>query len=141
MIRKKIQTLAFSFLMSKKETHSKMSENQYDKLETQSYLKSDSGLTDKQKQLLTIFCTRMYKVRNKYKNLNENKLCQLCKSENEDQIHLFNCDKLLRNCEELANNVEIEYEDLFGSKEKMLEAVKLLEKIVETREKLIEETQ
>ena len=125
MIRKKIQTSAFSFLMSKKETHSKMSENQYKKLETQSYLKSDSGLTDKQKQLLTNFRTRMYKVRNNYKNLYENQLCQLCKSENEDQIHLFNCDKIIRNCEELANNVEIEYEDVFGSKEKMLEAVKL----------------
>ena len=74
-----------------------MSENQYNKLETQAYLKSDSGLTDKQKQLLTNFHTRMYKVRNNYKNLYENQLCQLWKSENEDQIHLFNCDNSIRN--------------------------------------------
>ena len=86
MIRKKIQTAAFRFLMSKKETHSKMSENQYNKLETQTYLKSDSGLTDKQKQLLTNIHYKMFKLRHNYKKLYDNQFCELCKSNNEEQI-------------------------------------------------------
>ena len=57
--------------------------------------------------------------------------------EDEDQIHLFRCPKILDSCEELANNLEIEFEDIFGSLSKQAKAVKMLMKIWDTREKLI----
>ena len=74
--KKKMQTAAFNFLMMKKETHSKMAEVTYKKLEIQPYLNSDSGLTDQQKQLVTNLKTQMFKVRQNLKN--QNQLCQLC---------------------------------------------------------------
>ena len=80
----------------------------------------------------------MYQVKQNFKNQYENTLCQLCKTEREDQQHLFMCPEIMKECEELANNVNIEYEDIFGTRAKQIDAVQLLAKIVETRERLIE---
>ena len=117
-----------------------MSGTEYEKLQIQSYLKSDSGLSNELKKLLVNFRTRMYQVRQNFKNQNEDTLCQLCKTEREDQQHLFMCPEIIKECEDLANNVEIEYEDIFGTKAKQMKAVHLLAKIVETRERLIDES-
>ena len=83
----------------------------------------------------------MIRVKQNFKNQHENHLCQLCKTENEDQMHLFMCEKILQNCPELATNVEVEYEDIFGPKAKQIEVAKLFVKILEMREKLINETE
>ena len=74
--------------------------------------------------------TKMYSVRDNFKNQYESKLCQLCKTQNDDQPHLFMCEKIILNCKLLAENTKAEYEDIFG-------AAKLLEKIIETREMLM----
>ena len=137
-VKKKIRAAAYKFLIAKKESHSKMSGTEYEKLEIQNYLKSDSGLTNDLKKLLVNFRTRMYQVKQNFKNQYENTLCQLCKTEREDQQHLFMCPEIMKECEELANNVNIEYEDIFGTRAKQIDAVQLLAKIVETRERLIE---
>ena len=63
--------------------------------------------------------------------------CKLGCNEEESQQHLFQCDFLLRNCEELANNVTVEYEDIFGNIKKQREAFKLITKIWTKREKII----
>ena len=48
--------------------------------------------------------------RNRYADLT----CELgCDSE-ESQVHLFQCEVLMKKCEDLANNVNVEYEDIFG---------------------------
>ena len=39
--------------------------------------------------------------------------CKLGYNEDESQQHLFNCEILLRKCEDLANNIKVEYEDIF----------------------------
>ena len=139
LLRKKIQSEAFENLMKIKKTHSKMQETNYDKLEIQSYLKSDSELTNDEKKVLMQCRTRMVSVRMNYKNLYEDKRCQLCKVENEDQYHLFNCQNLLDKCEALANNIEVEYEDIYSCREKQLKAVRLLTKILETKDQLMTE--
>jgi hypothetical protein len=118
MLKKRIQSAAFNFVMAKKNIHSKMADVEYQKLEIQSFLKSDSGLNNEEKQLLVKLQTRMIRVKQNFKNQHENHLCQLCKTENEDQMHLFMCEKILQNGPELANNVEVEYEDIFGPKTK-----------------------
>ena len=48
-LKKKICTAAFNHLIQKKESHSKMSGTEYEKLQIQSYLKSDSGLSNELK--------------------------------------------------------------------------------------------
>ena len=50
ILKKNIQNSAFNYLMRKKQSHSKMSDIEYNGLETQKYLKSDSGLSDTEKQ-------------------------------------------------------------------------------------------
>ena len=139
IVKEKLLTVAFNYLIEKKQTHSKMLNTDYEKLKIQSYLKSDSGLTTDEKKLLMKFRTRMASVKDNFKNQYEDQLCQLCKSVNEDQIHLFSCQKILDRCDDLANNVDIEYEDIFASKSKQVKAVKLLSKIWETREQLLKE--
>ena len=52
---------------------------------------------------------------------------------------LFMCQKLIENCESLAENTQVEYEDIFGTTNKQLKAMALFEKIHETRDKLIYE--
>ena len=50
------------------------------------------------------------------------------------------CPEIIKECEDLANNVEIEYEDIFGTRAKQMNAVQLLAKIVETKERLIDKS-
>ena len=114
LLKKKISIAAFDYLMKKKETHTKMHDTEYKKMEIQSYLKSDSGLTDELKQILVNLRTRMCSVRENFKNKYVDHLCQLCKSDKDDQPHLFMCQELINKCEDLANNTEVEYEDVLG---------------------------
>ena len=85
--------------------------------------------------------TRMYNVIDNLKNQYEGKLCQLCKTPKDDQPHLFMCEKLILNCKLLAENTKVEYEDIFGSKSQQANAAKLLEKILETREMLLNKSE
>ena len=139
IVKKHIISAAFSELIRVKETHSKMHDTNYNKFEVQEYLKSDSGLSDARKQLLVKLRTRMYGVKVNFKNHYENHQCRLCKAEMEDQPHLFMCQKLIENCESLAENTQVEYEDIFGTTNKQLKAIALFEKIHEARDKLIYE--
>ena len=125
--------------MEKKQSHSKMCDTEYKQLETQTYLKSNSGLTNEEKQILIKFWLRMASLRKNYPNQYQDLRCQLCLLEDDDQIHLFSCSKILDRCEALANNMEIEFEDIFGSLSKQTQAVRLLVKIWDTREALIKE--
>ena len=82
----------------------------------------------------------MTKVRNNFKNMYETHLCQLCTAEEDDQSHLFRCEFLLNNCKELAKNISVEYEDIFSTTKKQVEAAKLLITIWESREKFLNQT-
>ena len=84
-------------------------------MECQSYLKLDSKLTNKEKQLLFNFRTRMSNVKVNFKNGYTDLTCKLGCKEEESQQHLFQCEFLLRSCEELANNITVEYEDIYGN--------------------------
>ena len=106
-------------------------------LQIQAYLKSNSNLTNDEKSLLFKFRTRMAEFKNNFRNKYENLQCRLCKSEIEDQPHLFYCQILINNCEELAENSDIEFEDIFSTNLKQQQkAIKLIAKIWKVREKL-----
>ena len=63
--------------------------------------------------------------------------CDLCQIDEEDQYHMLSCEVLLKECEELYNDESVEYEDIFSTTEKQLQAVKLFEKVLQTCEKLL----
>ena len=74
-----------------------------------------------------------------YRNRHQNLQCELCQSgEDDSQLHLLNCQKLIENCETLANNIEVEYEDIFEDIESQAKAVRLLTEILEVRTQLFE---
>ena len=73
--------------------------------------------------------------RNKFPNLQ----WELCKSgENYSQFHLLNCEKLSEKCETLANNIEIEYENIFEDIESKVKSARLLTEVLEVRKQLLE---
>ena len=77
--------------------------------------------------------------RQNYKNLyNFNLNCKLCKSQICDQQHLLQCSVLKTSVPELAANIDVKYNDLFGDIEKIVPAIKLFSKIVRKREELLE---
>ena len=81
----------------------------------------------------------MIQVKNNFKFGLESLTCDLWHSEEEDQLHLLNCETLINKCEDLYNVISVEYGDLFSTTAKQLQAVKLFEKILKVREKLIED--
>ena len=62
--------------------------------------------------------------------------CNFCDQE-ETQSHLMECSKILQNCQELYNDVEVDYEDMNKSCSLQLKMVKLFKKALSTREKLL----
>ena len=138
ILNEKIKEHSFKFLIKKKESHSKTENLIYDKLEIQSYLKSDSKLSNEQKQLLFKFRTRMIDLKTNYRNKYFDLSCQLGCGSVENQIHLFQCEVLINKCEDLANNVKVEYEDIFGDITRQIDAIKLLTKIWNIRDNILE---
>ena len=101
----------------------------------QNYLKSNNNLTDDQKCSLFKFRVRQIDVKCNYKNKYLDLKCDLCTSNSQDdQYHLLECAYLIENCENLANNTTIEYEDIFSDDiEKQFKAAKLLFEVWEKR--------
>ena len=114
----------------------------YEKLAVQKYLKSDSILSDDEKCLLLKCRVRELDVKLNYRNRyqNQNLQCSLCLSgEDDSQYHLFHCSKIIDDCENLSNNVTIEYEDLFSDMSLQIPAAKLLAEIWKVRTNLLDD--
>ena len=137
LLNEKTKEKSLKYLIKKKETHSKTENLNYNNLECQSYLKSDSKLKNEEKQLLFKFRTRMSNLKINFRNGYTDLTCKLGCNEDESQQHLFNCEILLRKCEDLANNIKVEYEDIFGNMSQQRKAIKLIMKIWTIREKII----
>ena len=136
-IKKVIAENTFKYLLKIKEKHSKLKDIIYTKFKLQNYLKSNNNLTYEQKSTLFKFRVREIEVKNNYKNKYPNQKCNLCTSNEDDtQYHLLQCEYLIRNCAKLANNVTIEYEDIFEDSDKQLNAAKLLHEVWEKRTEL-----
>ena len=97
ILKKPVAQRAFEHLKQKKQSHSKMMNIEYNYYNIQGYLKSYSILSNKEKQLLFKFRTRMAEVKNNFRNMFDNQCCTLCKENNEDQYHLLNCTALGNN--------------------------------------------
>ena len=80
----------------------------------------------------------MIDVKENYRNRYFDLSCQLGCDSIESQIHLFQCEMLMNKCEDLANNVKVEYEDIFGDITRQIGVIKLLTKICDIRDKILE---
>ena len=83
----------------------------------------------------------MINVKDNFKNMyqGEDLLCDLKCGKYEDQQHLLECEVLLGKCTALYEDDTVKYEDLFKTENKQLDEVKLFNKVLKTRDSLLEE--
>ena len=129
IVIKKVQTYAFSYLMSLGQSHSKSQNIIYslksNHLETQPYLLT-SLLTTSQKKLLLSLRIKSYEVKSNYKKKYAHDMtCRYCKLPDsfEDERHLTRC--LMLNDE----NDKVNIEDIYSNLEKQINFIKYFEKI------------
>ena len=82
----------------------------------------------------------MFSVKDNFKIMyNLNLFCDLCKIEICSQEYLLKCDVLRSSVPELQINKEVQYDHIFENVDKIVPAIKLLSRIIEVREELLEE--
>ena len=55
----------------------------------------------------------MTEVKHNFRSKYADQTCPLCLSEEDSLYHLLSCQKLLDNCKALAENINVEHEDIF----------------------------
>ena len=109
LVRKKANEFEFNELMKKKQTHNKLKDLQYTKLEMQEYLKLENLNTT---EALTLFRyrVRMAKYGENFRGNNKEILCPLCST------HLDNQKMCFETCSVLKKHIEIfgSYDQLFN---------------------------
>ena len=142
-IKEKIRKAALKYLNEMKDQHSKIHHIKYEKLETQKYVTSEM-FSDEEVNLLfalrsrTVDCKGNFK--SKYKDMNI--ICQYCKTHEDHQPHMLNCEmtkKRLKSTEMIKE--KFEYEDLFKDVHKQRIITQVFKEIIEVRQKLKDETE
>ena len=140
IIKTKARNQAIEYLNVLKSTHSKLDNIQSEDLTPKEYLK-DERLNPSEAKLLFKLRTRMFDCKQNFKNrYGENifLFCELCTVSADSQSHLLDC-FVLKNCiSELRNNEHIRYEHIFESVDRQVPAVKLINKIVITRDLILQ---
>ena len=134
LIKKRISVVAFDHLHKMAESHSKVQQGIYKNLNGMQYFQDNRFSTD-QIKLLFKLRTRMFDVRNNFRNNYECASCPLCGLHGDTQAHLLSCVMIKKHF-----IPSIEYEDIFSDNcDILLEACKEFEKIVEVRNTLLGE--
>ena len=121
MVKEKVKHAAFSYLTNIQQTHSKAKSLKYERLELQSYLKSENT-TIKEKSFTFAARSRMLDVRCNFKNGLSDLSCRKCLLSNEDQEHLLSCPALSDNS--VLNTGHLpDYNDLFSDNVNKIENI------------------
>ena len=137
LLKRKINSAAINYLNNIAKKHSKSTPLVKSKLKCEKYI-NDKRFTQEEVRLLFKLRTRMYPVKANFKKKHMGNLtCEFCVIHNSDQQHLLKCSVLAKFVPEL-NNSEVEYDDIFGSVDKQLRAIKLFSKLTKQRKILIE---
>ena len=125
------------YLNNLKKTHSKLDNIEFTDFICQAYF-TDERLTPNEVKLLFNLRTRMFNCKANFKNQYQDDIwCNLCKFFVDCQSHLLQCPVLKACVPELRNNLTVKYEDIFLSVDFQVKAVKLLVKVIECRELLL----
>ena len=63
--------------------------------------------------------------------------CTLGCAEVESQEHLLNCKPIIDNCFELAEDIDVEYEDIVGNIDRQIKFINLYKSVMDTRKHLM----
>ena len=134
-IKQKIKTAALSFLLEKKQNHSKIKDIQYTKLETQNYMTSPLFQNSEVCLLFAlrskyIDCKANFKNKYRYTHL----LCDYCTESDCTQQHILQCKVLNSHLQSKeAVNENFEYNDLFKNVHKQKVIVTMFTKLLDIR--------
>ena len=130
-VNRKIHHLAYDYLMDTASKHTKVRCELYKNLHGMIYF-DDERFTPDLSNLLFKLRTRMFNVRNNFRNhYKTNLLCPLCREKEDSQEHLLECRTILRK----LNCGDCRYEDIFSDDaDKLLKIARLFKNVIEIRE-------
>ena len=139
-VKKACKEAAFSYLKEEQlKVNKKMGKLKYSELCIQEYLKTNE-MPNRLKKLTFKLRMKMIKVA---KNYGQNKLCPLCKDDEENgqvmdsQEHLLSCVKIKSEVAEVNENVLVKHDDIYGENVYQIKrAAELLEKSIKARKRL-----
>ena len=134
--RRKMNEAAFTYLIDKAKTHSKVNDSLYTNCEGAKYLKH-TRFTPDLVSVLFRFRRRTYLVKNNFRNnyRNTNIACPLCEVNEDTQEHIFKCYKLRKG---YSGKLNCCYEDIFsGDCDTLLKVATALRELTQIREKLL----
>ena len=136
-VKTKINKAALKYLEQLKNTHSKIKNIKYKKLQIQSYILSE-GFTNEEVQTLFALRSRMIRVKKNFsKQFSPNLSCKLGCIDEEGQEHLLDCKHILSNLEDKSILAEIEYNDIFKDTKQQVEIAKIFTQILKIRKNLL----
>ena len=137
----KTKNAAFRHLKALQSKHSKIKHITYDELKCQSYMTSPI-YTNQEVNLLHSLRSRSVDCKVNFRGMYGADLaCTLCQDgAQDDQQHILNCPRLrqlMKSSEAAKNNIK--YDDLFAETSKQKEVTALFEKLLDLRQKLLNE--
>ena len=136
VLSKQIMKIAFDYLIEKAISHSKVHESVYTDLEGAKQFK-DARFSNEVLNNLFRFRTRTFMVKNNFRNnyKNTNTLCPLCEKENDDQEHVFVCEKIVQ---QYGRHILNKYTDIFSDDiDTLFNVAIILKDLVDVREQLL----
>ena len=132
-LEKEMHDAAYAFLMDAASKHSKVHNEAYKDLKVMKYL-DDKRFTPDLANLLFKFRTRVFNVRNNFRNqYRTNLICPLCREREDSQEHLLECRVIVRK----LNGEQYCYKDIFSENlVSLLNIAKGLKKVVKIREEM-----
>ena len=131
LVKKEVSKAAFTHLQTMARDHSKTRDEIYHNMEGQTYF-HDPRFTDSDSKLLFKFRTRMYDVRNNFRNKYASTACPLCAADVDSQKHLIECAVI-----KTYYSTTMKYEDIFSDDDNiLLHAALELGKITKIRNEL-----
>ena len=132
LVNKKVKEAAYAYLQNIARKHSKARHDIYKDLQGCGYF-GDVRFSSEDTKLLFKFRTRMFAVRNNFRNKYACVLCPLCATTEDSQQHLFECEVM-----RIYHETQITYDDIFcDDNNTLLKAARELKKLVQIRSELV----
>ena len=142
-IKKKIQSRVFEDLKIMQAGHLKIRGIKYDKFKIQDYMTDPTFTNEMVKILFNMRCSMTRGVKSNFSSMFRGDMsCKLKCGITEaidNQEHLNSCPRILSNMQG-DQHLSVKYDDIFGSLAEQREAVKVLARILEIRDQLMDES-
>ena len=123
LVKMKSKEKAFKDLIELKNSHEKVKELNYEKLEMQSYLKSNLFYQDEAKLIFKLR-SNMIKVKQNFSRMYKNNMnCRICDDDTEDQKHLLSCVGLKKE-DEIVHNEK--YSFMFSKRNEEIKEIAII---------------